>query len=505
MRAEILPKFFLMKLNNKHNSRQTVFIFLFSVIFVLVFSSCSNDSIEFEDQQTGIDKRPTAHLKKITLEQSYSPSQFSDFLNASTYASWLGDDVEQLLGPILNTFITTRGPELWSLFYKETGNVSPVNWKVKRINFDYHTVDVRGDSVVLSAAMFYPDNNLGKKGHVLESVSLVVHTYLEYNTDCPTIKGELSMGRALWNSLVVIPDLQGYGSSRQLGDAEMMATDIVNQIVDCERVALQIAKARGLVMADDYYTDVMGYSLGMSAAMGVAKWMEQCSEEDKKLFRYSKAFVGGGIYGYFEVATTIARGEVDSDFSNEFVVHIPTIPYFASEQDLCGYSPDDFFSKEFSTVRDTVDGHPFSASRFNMYKGSESTYGYYYSESYGVIERSDFDDIYAPDMHSSRMQLDPSQPKTAVFKKMCDRQNPFLDWVPQHRVLIFQAENDNIALCSLARKAYDILQTNGGIINQNVAMLTYNVPEALAEYAHFVGVAIAQARMLMFKDPTVGY
>lgn len=477
------------------------------LVFGILAGSCSEKSLD-ADGNGGAGNGPaaTAHLDKITLEESYSPTQFEKFLESSTCAGRLG--MEDYLKPLFAAFVVSRAADMWSMMYHETGDMSLVNWKVVRLNFDYHTVDVKGDSVVLSAAMFYPDNTNGTPGHVLESVSLTVHTYLDYDSDRPTAKGEVTMSRALWNSLVVIPDLQGFGSSKALGDAEMMNTDIANQIVDCERVALQIVKSRGLVMADDYYTDILGYSLGTGPALGTAKWMEQCSKQDRELFRYSKAFVGAGIFNYFDYASYYLDGRASCSFGELYPALVPTIPFFATETDLCGYEPEDFFSEDYTTVMDTIDGHLFSPATFNLWKCDEgSDNDYNNSRTCSFLKGSGIFDVYASDMNSRIMNLDTSLPKTAAFKKMCERQSPCIGWCPKHRILIFQGVNDDVIPYGTAKNAYNTLLANSpNGVNDNVELLSFDVPVIEKfQFTHYTAVGIAQARMMTFKDPTVGY
>lgn len=474
--------------------------FLLLVICILSVASCAKNEPETEPVKPISDK-PSAHLVNITKTVIYTPSEFIEMLSKSTYASWIG--LEEYLKPILTTFATTRASELWSVFGQETGNLDAVNWLVQQVNFDYKTVDVKGDSVIMSGVMCFPDNNMGKKGHKLSSVSLVCHTFLNYNTDCPTYKGEITMGRALWNSLVVLPDMQGYGSSKDSGDGMKLSNSCAPQVTDCERVAIDIAKKMGIKFEDDYYTRVMGYSLGGGVMMGVARWMEECRNEDKALFKYSTAFVGGGVYNYFDYISDYVRNKLDSASYVSSIV-MPTISYLVKPADLKGYKIEDFWTPQYTTVLDTLEGRPTSPSTFTLWRYDENAE----TKQHKVKLRDFFFkeeawQIFPDDMNSASMKLDPATPKTKILKDLCDREVPYYNWTPTHRITIYHPSNDEQVPFFLAEDAYNTLKfTNHG--GDNVVLKTFEVPTPsfIEVSPHYVGTALGQLRMLVNEDPS---
>lgn len=469
----------------------------FTIIFV---SSCEKEQIIADEPTQTISSVPTAHLMKINKFNTYTPSEFVEKLSKSTYASWIG--LEEYLSPVLSSFVATRSPELWTIFARETNNLSASNWRIEQINFDYRTVDVKGDSVTLSGIICYPNNTVGKHGHELSSISLVCHTFYNYNTDCPSFKGDITMGRALWNSLVVIPDMQGYGSSKNLGDGMKLSNSCARQVVDCERVAIGLIKSRGLTLKEDYYTNIMGYSLGAGVMTGVAKWMEECSDEDKQLFRYNTAFVGGGVFNNFDYMAFYFRKPKDevSYFSNA----MPTIVYLVDEKELEGYKPEDFWSPQYTEILDTIEGRPTSPSTFTLWRNDETADVIAHKAKikafFGTPEARD---ILAEDMNTERLVMDPSTPKTKILKKLCDKEIPYTGWTPTHPITIYHPSNDEQVPFSLAENAYNTLRLSDPE-GKFVKLKTFEIPllSSIQVSPHYVGTALAQLRMLINEDPS---
>jgi len=185
---------------------------------------------------------------------------------------------------------------------------------------------------------------------------------------------------------------------------------------------------------------------------------------------------------------------------------MPTITYLVKKSDLGLYRVDDFWTPQYTEVLDTIEGRPISPSTFTLYRYDENDenkarkvkFREFFSNSEEALT------IFPDDMSTASLVLDPSTPKTMMFKEICDRETPYTDWKPTHKITIYHPENDEQVPYFLALDAFNALKyTNGG--GDNVQLKTFQIPtpSSIEVSPHYVGTALAQFKMLVNKDPSV--
>lgn len=257
----------------------------------------------------------------------------------------------------------------------------------------------------------------------------------------------------------------------------------------------------GLDFEDDYYTNIMGYSLGAGPILGVSRYMELCGNEEKDLFKLNSTFVGGGIFNNFDFMADFVRNRMSAQAY--FSTMMPTIVYLVKESELGGYKPEDFWTTQYTTVLDTIEGHPTSPALFTYWRFDETEdTKIHKAKVRDFFSTPEALEIFPEDMSTASLVLDPSTPKTKILKQICDKEVAYGDWTPTHSVTFFHPENDEQLPFFLAEDAYNSLKydCNGGDFVR-METVTVPTPDFYLVSPHYVGTALAQLRMLINEDP----
>ncbi len=145
-------------------------------------------------------------------------------------------------------------------------------------------------------------------GYSFDYGVLTCHPTVTTNDEAPTGKhpldGDLNMFCSDY-ALVVCPDYCGYGLTGYKQHPYLVQGVTARNVVDGYIAALDLVKQNKVTgasgswnFADDYYTDIIGYSQGGSVALATLRYLEsgQVSDENLKRINLRNTYCGDGPY-----------------------------------------------------------------------------------------------------------------------------------------------------------------------------------------------------------------
>lgn len=183
--------------------------------------------------------------------------------------------------------------------------------------YTYPSINIKGEPVTLTALAAMPS----KKDKLINNIILGCHITITDNASTPSeyiktgsIKSDVGMltmhaqsksNNLAYNCLVILPDYQGYGNTRNQAHPYLAQEITARQSVDALRYGIELYKASQKHTAqirDDWKTICVGYSQGGSVAMACQKFMETNSL-DKDL-HLGGSVCGDGPYDPFATLRT---------------------------------------------------------------------------------------------------------------------------------------------------------------------------------------------------------
>ena len=156
----------------------------------------------------------------------------------------LGDNeiANKILSGAIKTLVGLRKPQMDKTFAKQSANNS--GWQVQTCTFSYESVSVSGKPITLSGRITFPNAKDGS-GHKVKSLSLYVHYYLDKDV-VPSLSLSPVDLRYLFDSAVIEPDLEGYGTSEDRPYCGFSMLAQARQTADCMLAAIEILKDNGV-------------------------------------------------------------------------------------------------------------------------------------------------------------------------------------------------------------------------------------------------------------------
>lgn len=295
----------------------------------------------------------------------------------------------------------------------------------KKIVINYPSVDAQGKTVILSGAIY-----MSRKSNTFDNLLLYCHQTSMGNDEVPsgtaTFCLETGMVRTMKNSVCFASDYLGFGASAQYSHPYMNNTLAARNELDMMKAGIKYLQDSGYTIKsvdEGLETYVFGYSQGGSVALAVHKALE----EDKKLCKdlnFCGSLCGAGPYS---LRITFQK------FLDDGTMALPLVlPYVLYGMYL---SYPEYFSGidiyDFMTQKCKDEG---IIEYFNS-KPEMGDAMKWVSKKIG----SNIDDI----MSEEALNLD-SKIMKALYKAL-DKQN-LLDgsWTPEHPIVLYHSENDNI-------------------------------------------------------------
>lgn len=255
-------------------------------------------------------------------------------------------------------------PEYKLLSYTEDGKLF--------CTFSYPSVDSEGNPIQLSSALFSYNPALADSPATIKSVIIACHITVTSGAECPTkIKSTLTLNDAtifdilptnaqipeLRQSLIIMPDLEGYGITEHRPHQYLSREINARQTADAVKYGLLVYKSleKSIPFADDWKSICIGYSQGGSVALATHRYIEQNGLGDD--LHFAGSFCGGGAYNLVETLRYYMYDDgtsfgVETKHRKETIsmpVLMPLIikGMLESHPDMKKHSIDDYFSKQF--------------------------------------------------------------------------------------------------------------------------------------------------------------
>lgn len=156
---------------------------------------------------------------------------------------------------------------------------------IKALRLDYQSVDDQGMPITLSELVVLPTVG-GVVGTGVKRLLVGCHHTITDDASRPSnfsiasVNGVYALLAGPFGatdaSLLVMPDYQGYGASRDRSHPYLCRQITSRQVVDGVLAALSWSREReGLTLADDWRGYAFGYSQGGAAALGVHRFIEE--------------------------------------------------------------------------------------------------------------------------------------------------------------------------------------------------------------------------------------
>ena len=240
------------------------------------------------------------------------------------------------------------------------------------LTYSYPTVDDKGNFIKLSSALMAYAPAQRDSSAVIKSVIIGCHITITSAAECPTrLKSSGSVNDViimntlpksakipeLNQSIIILPDYQGYGISEQSIHPYLSEELTARQVADAAQYGLLIYNdlELSLPFADDWKTICLGFSQGGAVALATHRYIEQNSLDEE--LHFAGSFCGDGPYDLIETLKYYIH-----DDGNSFGVHtahtkgtlsmpvvLPLIVkgMLDSNPKMKDHKVSDYFSKEF--------------------------------------------------------------------------------------------------------------------------------------------------------------
>ena len=199
--------------------------------------------------------------------------------------------------------IIIQEPEYQILSISDNGAIQCV--------YSYPSVDENGNEIMLSAALVAWKPAQKNSSGTIKSVIIGCHITITSDKQCPTsVNSSPTRGDALImssfptqasipelrQSIVIMPDYEGYGITRDRVHPYLVQELTARQVADAAKYGLQLYKSldNAQPLAKDWKTISMGFSQGGAVALATHKYIEQHAL-DKEL-HFAGSFCGDGPY-----------------------------------------------------------------------------------------------------------------------------------------------------------------------------------------------------------------
>ena len=260
--------------------------------------------------------------------------------------------------------IIVQEPEYKILSYTDNRTIS--------ITYSYPSIDENGNEITLSSALVAWKPTEKDSVNEIKSVIIGCHITITDNAGCPSsylksfVTGDAMLYFALptqaditelRRSIVIMPDYEGYGVSRDRIHPYLSQELTARQVTDAVKYGLQLYKDldNGQPFADDWKSICIGYSQGGAVALGTQKYIEQHEMDDD--LHFAGSFCADGPY---DLSTTLRYYFEDDGQSfgvqtrhrrkttpEPLVIPLLIKGMIDTDPDMKGRSVGDYLSKQF--------------------------------------------------------------------------------------------------------------------------------------------------------------
>ena len=471
------------------------FALFFSMMILLTLTGCdkndhddtNNTNVNPEEQK---DPEECIIPHTVLSMESYSPDDFCDRVHSNKFMqNQLGDNeiANTIFSGAIKTLVELRKPQMDKTFAKQSANNS--GWQVQTCTFSYESVSVSGKPITLSGRITFPNAKDGS-GHKVKSLSLYVHYFLDKDV-VPSLSLSPVDLRYLFDSAVIEPDLEGYGTSEDRPYCGFSMLAQARQTADCMLAAIEILKDNGVELIEGGHTTGWGYSLGGPIVLEFARYYDkQLSASQRKKIILTSVYSGGGPYLLDRMIQIL---NVDKNLYARTLRYLPHFLSSIPEEQLGGYQLRDFFPTWMHETKVTIDGETMSF--FESVVNNKSFGGSWPSEL--GLNQDVLYNHFAADMFTAESSLDLSHPKTVALLNAIKKQFDWADWTPSADIYLTHDPNDKNIPYQQTQELYEQLKPSGRVFWRK----TSAGPLGLIWEAHPASTLMACIYAILYEEP----
>ena len=456
------------------------------------------------DDNNGNDTNFNAEtLGSVTYSKYVNPDEFFKEIYSVDY---LESTILKALRPIANPMFKEQTSKqraaLDCLFRKEVGTAAngQRNWHIEFHHFTFHSKSARGEDIVLTGSVAFPNYTIDGVEHKVKSLTIHSEGAVPTVGDTKDARVALQTLRVYFNSAVIIPEYQGVGST--LGTEVFCfasSKTLTRQMADCALAAMQVMQQHGVTLADDGYTLISGSSQKAVLPIAFAKWYETAAPQwFREQLKMKIIFSYGGPLDY---KTLFEYMSEHPDYNAMLTKGLVASLAALSPSQLGGYQPEEFMAQIFFDTKVKIDGQEMTyyeavgKYQYNMW-GTEK----------GMPTTTHLSDILAADMLTSDGKLNAESPKTQAFMRVLTEQNDIYDWTPSSSIYFLFCPQDNVIPYEPSYNYYNMLSAHATKPNLhwgdiNIPPLSSKLLDQIVGGHHIVSNLIPNIRMYIYEYP----
>ncbi|MBQ9525812.1 MAG: hypothetical protein IJR69_11975 [Bacteroidaceae bacterium] len=382
-----------------------------------------------------------------------------------------------ILRKVFGSFIAAQAPAMDRLFEAEAGLDKQEDhcWQMESYGFNYRSKSARGEDVVLSGRVTFPNHKTKGIGHQVKSLTLNMHHALVDVSEAPSQILDMWALRAYFNEAVIQPDGQGLGVNLDKDFYCTVSSNVLaRQMADCTMAALEVMRNHGVTLSDDGHTICTSCSLGAAVPLAFAKYYEtEASASFRQAVRLSTVYTGFGPVDFEGCIRYFSdHPEFNAMLSKSMVFSLAAL----SPEQLYGYQAQDFVNPNLLNVQVECEGRTMS-----YYEAEARYFANIIGSDINMPNPKTLSGIIAPDMMTKNSHLDSTNPKTQVLLRILAEQNNLSGWLPTTEIYLIHGKKDDGIPVENMRKCYEAL-SNGGTMS-NVHYHEINALPILSELA----------------------
>lgn len=464
--------------------------YLVLFLAIALFAACGkdDDTATATQQQPSVAPEPEPEPEPVVVEPGYlvsvtdsaffSVQEFGNEVSNSAMVNYADQFVEgstAVLRPAIQNLVTARKPVLDAMFLARVGldkSLRP-QYRIESYVFTFNTLSASGQPIVLSGRVTFPNNTVAGTTHELDTYTLFSHQYVMAADWVPSQCLSMMSLRSLYNSAVIEPDAQGYGSTINSESVAFLSFNArARQLADCVRAAREIMQRRDVRLSSSGYTTNWGSSLGAPVALAFARYYDiMASENERKALRLKSSYVGEGPLDY---AATLLYMDEHPTYRGAIASAFYGLGALSTEQ-LHGYEATDFMPQWMSTAM-----VPWSDGEYSYFYAAAHVMAGYNRYSQRIKPDTMFINTLSADMYHDNLRLDRDAPKTQMLMQILHEQGDWSGWKPQTTIYFAHAEADDNIPCATVKDIYNQLRQQAGTNKSKLHWLTVETDHNIA-------------------------
>ena len=444
-----------------------------------------------KDYDNDYSNYPSSNHEILIAETDTMQFQYEDFTSIVNGGRFVSEEnwdfapavknvfrvVVKILNNAFNNFFAEQVPALDKLFQSEAGAAGQTGrcWQMESYSFTYRSKSARGEDVVLSGRVTFPNHKTSGIGHQVKSLTLNMHHALPLVGMMPSLVLDLWTLRAFFNEAVIEPDGQGLGVNQDKDYYCTVSSNVLaRQMADCTLAALEVMRQHGVTLAADGHSICTSCSLGAAVPLAFAKYYEtEASASFRQAVKLNTVYTGSGPVGFEDCIRYFGdHPSYNAMLSKSLIFSLAAL----SPEQLYGYQPQDFVNPNLLNTQVEYEGRTMS-----YYEVEARYFVNIFGTNKDMPNPKKFSEIIAPDMLTKDSHFDGTNPKTQALLRILTEQGNLSGWLPTTNIYLMHGAKDDGIPVEQARMCYQTL-SNGGALS-NVHYKEINTLPILSELA----------------------